>query len=131
MAKRIYKSFVIDVMETAIYFNLVFFAAFTWYTSEFGGNQVAVAYISVMIVFVLLLAVILFHILRFTCLYKLSIVQLLIEWIASRLAGKKLPRENLDEDRPDEVAGLLHGARPPCVSYSVVGISKNEAETAE
>ena len=130
VAKRIYTNVVIDVMETGIYFNLVFFAAFSWYSLDFGGNQVAVAYISVVMIFVLLLAVIIFHILRFTCFYKLSFIQLLIKWIASKLTGKKVARENLDEDRSDEVVGLLHGARPRRVTYSVVGISKNETGTA-
>ena len=44
-AKRVYKESPLDVMETAIYFNLVAFSALTWYNLDFGGNQVAVAYI--------------------------------------------------------------------------------------
>ena len=132
VAKRIYKSVVIDVMETAIYFNLVFFAAFSWYCLDFGGNQVAVAYISVMIVMVLLLIVIIFHLLRFTRLYKLSSVQQSIKWMASKLSGKTLARENLDENRPDEADRLLlDGARPRHVSYSVVRISENETNMAK
>ena len=57
-AKRVYKNWPLDVMETAIYFNLVAFSALTWYNLDFGGNQVAVAYTSVMIIFILLLGVI-------------------------------------------------------------------------
>ena len=56
-AKRVYKNWPLDVMETSIYFNLVAFSALTWYNLDFGGNQVAVAYTSVMIIFVLLLGV--------------------------------------------------------------------------
>ena len=107
MAKRIYKNVLLDVMETAIYFNLIFFAAFTWYCFDFGGNQVAVAYISVMIIFILVLAVIVFHILRFSCLYKLSFVRQSIKWIASKLAGKTTTRQNMSEGKPSEVDGLL------------------------
>ena len=43
-AERVYKNWLLDVIEAAIYFNLVAFSALTWY---FGGNQVAVAYTSV------------------------------------------------------------------------------------
>ena len=39
VAQRIYKNMLIDVMETAIYFNLVIFAAFTWYSMDFGGTR--------------------------------------------------------------------------------------------
>ena len=69
-AKRVYKSWPLDITETFIYFNLVAFSALTWYILDFGGNQVALAYTSVMIIFVLLLGVIVFHVLCYTRLYK-------------------------------------------------------------
>ena len=62
IAKRVYKNWLLDVMEAAIYFNLVAFSALTWYNLDFGSNQVAVAYTSVMTIFVLLLVVIIFHV---------------------------------------------------------------------
>ena len=49
-AKGVYKNWILDAMETAIYFNLVAFSALTWYNLDFGGSQVAVAYTSVMII---------------------------------------------------------------------------------
>ena len=64
IAKRIYKNWPLDIMETAIYFNLVAFSTLTWYNLDVGGNQVAVAYTAVMITFIFLLgAIIIFHIL--------------------------------------------------------------------
>lgn len=51
VAKRIYKNVLLDVMETTIYFNLAMFTAFTWYSLDLGGNQVAVAYISTHLLF--------------------------------------------------------------------------------
>jgi hypothetical protein len=117
VAKRIYKNVVIDVMETAIYFNLVCFAIFTWYSSDFGGNQVAVAYISVVIIFVLLLAVIVFHLVRFSCIYKK-----LSSW--TELAEKNHVQES--EDVPDEVDGvLMTRQRTRYVSHTVVALSQN------
>ena len=37
-AKRVYKNWILDVMEPTIYFNLVAFSALTWYNLDFGGN---------------------------------------------------------------------------------------------
>ena len=130
IVKRIYKNVVIDVMETAIYFNLVFFAAFSWYCLDFGGNQVAVAYISVMIVFALLLAVVIFHVLRFTSLHKFSILQRSYQWITTKLVKKKTTQREafVDEDEPDEIDGVLQQrSRLPHVSYSAIKMSQNEA----
>ena len=130
VAKRLYKNVVIDIMETAIYFNLVFFAAFSWYCLDFGGNQVAVAYTSVMIVFALLLAIVIFHVLRFTSLHKFSALQRSFQWITTKLVKKKTTQQEavVDEDEPDEIDGVLQQrTRPPYVSYSVVEMSQNEA----
>ena len=91
-AKRVYKNWSLDVMETAIYFNLVAFSALTWYNLDFGGNQVAVAYTSVMIIFILSLGVIVFHVLRYTRLYKCwSFVEKVFKWTSFKLLGKEQP----------------------------------------
>ena len=128
VAKRIYKSVLLDVMEITIYFNLAMFSAFTWYSLDFGGNQVAVAYISVMITFAFLVVVIIFHVFRFTSLYKLSINKRSFQWITIKLSEKKAAQDNFGEDEPDEVDGvLIQRARPKYVSYSVVEMSQNEA----
>ena len=127
VAKRIYKNVLLDVMETAVYFNLAIFAAFTWYNLEFGGNQTAIAYISVMITFVLLLAVIFFHALRFTRLYKLSFIKKTFEWIATKLTDKNTIEKNL-EDELDEIGGvLIQRDKPPYISYSVIEMTQHEA----
>ena len=127
VAKRIYKNVLLDVMETAIYFNLVIFATFSWYSLDFGGNQVAVAYISVMIIFALLLVVIVFHVLRFTSLNKLSFRQKFFQWITTKLTKEKPTQEEVVENEPDEIDGVLQRrARPPYVSYSIVEMSQNE-----
>ena len=127
-AKRVYKNWPLDVMETAIYFNLVAFSALTWYNLDFGGNQVAVAYTSVMIIFILLLGVIVFHVLRYTRLYKLSLVEKAFKW-TSKLLEKK-PKEQPPNDAPEELDGywLVRSAAGdqelPTVTYSVVEINQ-------
>ena len=103
-AKRVYKESPLNVMETAIYFNLVAFSALTWYNLDFGGNQVAVAYISVMVIFILLLGIIVFHILRYTRLYKCSFVEKVFMRTSSKLQEKK-PKEQPPNDTPEELNG--------------------------
>ena len=129
-AKRVYKNWPLDVMETAIYFNLVAFSALTWYNLDFGGNQVAVAYTSVMIIFILLLGVIVFHVLRYTRLYKCSFVEKAFKWTSSKLLREKKPKEQLPNDAPEELDGYrLERSAPgdqelPTVTYSVVEINQ-------
>ena len=130
-AKRVYKNWPLDVMETFIYFNLVAFSALTWYTLDFGGNQVALAYTSVMIIFILLLGVIIFHVLRYTRLYKCYFVEKAFNWTSSKLMEKK-PKEQPPNDTPEELDGyqlerLAAGDQNlPIVTYSVVGLSQSQ-----
>ena len=126
-ARRVYKNWLLDVMETAIYFNLVAFSALTWYNLDFGGNQVAVAYTSVMIIFILLLGVIVFHVLRYTKLYEFSSVEKAFKWITSKLLEKK-PTQEPPNDVPEELDGYqlertaAGDQEPPTITYSVVEI---------
>ena len=128
-AKRVYKNWPLDVMETAIYFNLVAFSALTWYNLDFGGNQVAVAYTSVIIIFILLLGVIVFHVLHYTRLYKCSFVEKAFKWMSSKLL-EKMPKEQLPNDAPEELDGYqLERSAPgdqelPTITYSVIEISQ-------
>ena len=128
-AKRVYKNWPLDVMETAIYFNLVAFSALTWYNLDFGGNQVALAYTSVMIIFILLLGVIIFHVLRYTRLYKCSFVMKSFEWTSFKLLEKK-PKEQPLNNAPEELDGyrLERSAAGdqelPTITYSVVEINE-------
>ena len=137
-AKRVYKNWLLDVMETAIYFNLVAFSALTWYNLDFGGNQVAAAYTSVMIIFILLLGVIVFHILRYTRLYKCSFVEKAIKWINSKLVEKK-PTQEPPNDAPEELDGYqlertaAGDQELPSVTYSTIELPKptqNQEKTA-
>ena len=128
-AKRVYKNWLLDVMETAIYFNLVAFSALTWYNLDFGGNQVAAAYMSVMIIFILLLGVIVFHILRYTRLYKCSFVEKALKWINSKLVEKK-PTQEPSNDAPEELDGFqlertaAGDQELPTVTHSTVELPK-------
>ena len=47
------------------YFNIIFFATFTWYTFDTNRNQSAVAHTSVGIMFIMLLLVIVYHVYRY------------------------------------------------------------------
>ena len=124
VATRVYKNWLLDVVEIAMYFNLLAFSALTWYnvSSQASGNQIAVAYTSVMIIFILLLGVIVFHVLRYTRLYKCSFVEKAFKWISSKLLEK--PKQQAPDDGPEELDGYQL-VRPddqelPAVTYSVV-----------
>ena len=137
-ANRVYKNWLLDVMETAIYFNLVAFSALTWYNLDFGGNQVAVAYTSVMIMFILLLGVSVFHVLCYTRLYKCSFVQKAFKRISSNLMNNK-PKQNPPRDAPEELDGFqlertVNVARDrqlPAVTRTVVEIQQQTQNQEE
>ena len=80
----VYKNFLLDVIETATYFNLIALSALTLYNLETERNQVNVVagYTCTSIIFILLLGVIMFHVLCYTRLYKCSIVEKAFKWIS-------------------------------------------------
>ena len=125
IAKKVYKNWLIDVMEVVICFNLVAFSALTWYNLDFGGNQVVVAYTSVMNTFILLLVVIVFHVLRYTRLYKWSFVVKSFKWTFSKLIERK-PRQEPPNNAPEELDGyqLVRSTAGdqelPTITYSVI-----------
>ena len=126
-AKRVYNFWLLDVMETVIYFNLVAFSALTWYNLDFGGNQIVVAYTSVTIVFLLLVGVVVFHVLRYTPLYKCSFIKRLIKWMSVKVSEKTLDPE-VPDDTPEELDGrqLERSAADdeelPIITHSVIKI---------
>ena len=125
-AKRVYKNWPLDVMETAIYFNLVAFSALTWYILDFGGNQVAIACMSVMIIFILLLGVIVFHVLRYTRLCGCSFVEKTFNWTSSKLQQI----EQAPNNAPEELNGYqlersaADDQQQPTVTFSVIELTQ-------
>ena len=126
-AKRVYKNWPLDVMETAIYFNLVAFSALTWYNLDFGENRVAVAYTSVIIIFIILLGVIVFHVLRYTRLYGCSFVEKAFKWTSSKLLEEKT-KEQPPNAAPEELDGYrlersaTRDQELPTITYSVIEV---------
>jgi hypothetical protein len=102
IAKRVYKNWLIDVMETAVYFNLVAF---------------------------LLLGIIAFHVLCYTRLYECSLIEKSFKWTSSKLEDKK-PRNESHNDVPEELDGyqlersVAGDQEMPNITYSVVEISQ-------
>ena len=103
-AKRVYKNWPLDVLETAIYFNLVAFSALTWYNLDSGGDRTAIAFTFIMIIFILLLGIIVFHTLRYTRIYKCSFVNKTFNWISSKLT-EKMSKKEVQSDGPEELDG--------------------------
>jgi hypothetical protein len=129
IAKRIYKNWLIDIMETAVYFNLVAFSALVLYYLEVERSQAAAAYTSVSIIFILLLVVIVFHVLCYTKLYECSLVKKSFKWISSKLEDKK-PRNESHNNAPEELDGyqlertVAGDQELPAITYSEVELSQ-------
>ena len=77
---RVYKNWLLNAMESFVYFNIVSFAVFTWYTFDDPGSrykgilQTVAAYVSVGIIVILFLFVLAFHAYRYcnTKIYSLG-----------------------------------------------------------
>ena len=70
-SKPMYRKWPVDAMETATYFNIIAFAAFTSYTLESNRNQAAVAIVSVTVMLIMLFGVISYHAFTYTTLGRL------------------------------------------------------------
>ena len=70
-AKNLYKALAVDIVETIMFFNLIILSTATLYTFDTTQNQIAVAYVSVLITFVLFLAILTFHIYKYAGLHLL------------------------------------------------------------
>ena len=126
-AKRVYKNWPLDVMETTIYFNLVAFSALTWYNMDFGGNQVAVAYTSVAIIIILFLVVVAYHVLFYTRLRKWSegIAKNGFKW-APFIKMLRIKRRKTGP--PNEASGDLTGYRLAPGDQGVPAVTHTELE---
>ena len=102
--ERVYKNWPLDVMETAIYFNLVAFSTLTWYNLDSGEDKTAIAYTSIMIIFIFLLGIIVFHILRYTWIHKCSFIERIFNWTSSKLIEKR-SKQGVPSDGPEVLDG--------------------------
>ena len=63
LGMRVYKKFIVDAVETVLYFNLLAFAALSMYDQKSNiVKQTAVSYVSVVITFILLAGSIVYHV---------------------------------------------------------------------
>ena len=85
--KPVYRKWLLDVMETVTFFNIIAFSIFTSYTLESDGSQPAVAVVSASITLIMLIAIIAYHIYTYTCVGRL----LTKMNIRNRLARKLRP----------------------------------------
>ena len=134
--ERVYKNWPLDVMETAIYFNLVAFSTLTWYNLDSGEDKTAIAYTSIMIIFIFLLGIIIFHILRYTRINKCSFVERIFNWTSSEIIEKR-PKQGVPSDGPEVLDGYQLCRRrstagkqqQSTITQTVIDISNREDET--
>ena len=96
----VYKKWPIDIIETMIYFNIVSFAALTWYYLDTASIQ-AIAHISVTFTFILFLVVIFYHVYKYTCLHSLIEKKRVLELVKAKVLRKEV--EQPAEENPQPV----------------------------
>ena len=63
---RVYRNWLVDILETFFYLNILLFTTFTWYCLGECRSKEAAAYTSVIITFIALLLIILYHVYTYT-----------------------------------------------------------------
>ena len=99
VATKVYKNRLIDVIETIVYFNVLAFAALTWYTLDAGKSQTIAAYISVIITFGLLFAVITAHVYQYTSIFTIFKNTWLFKQVLAKIQGVRNQAKNVDKSR--------------------------------
>ena len=118
----IYNSWVLDVIESSYFFNLIVFSGATFYVSETNQDQAVLAYISTSIAFVTFVAIIIYHLYKFT--FK-SMIQKLINILKNDRSQRPLQISGSVQVDPnininDRIAG-------PGVSHTEIdGLPPNE-----
>ena len=124
---KVYKKWPIDVMESIMYFNILGFAALTWYFIGTLESQKTIAYTSVTITLLFLLIITTFHMYKFTILG--SIIQnnkifKLFKQLANLLDEKKV--KEICNQNP-----IQHEQKQQEVSFSVVEVPEPILERTE
>ena len=122
---KVYKKWPIDVMESIMYFNILGFAALTWYFIGTPHKQRAVAYTSVTITLLFLLLIIAFHVYKFTSLGVVIQKTKIFQVLAAKLLDNKKAKETVDQNpiEPEQ--------KKQVVTFSVVEVPKPILEHPE
>ena len=96
----VYKKWPIDIMETILYFNIVSFAALTWYYLDTAYIQEAIAHISVTFTFILFLVVIFYHVYNYTCLHSLIEKKRVLELVKAKVLRKEVEQPAEENPQP-------------------------------
>ena len=122
---KVYKKWPIDVIESIMYFNILGFAALTWYFIGTPHKQRAVAYTSVTITLLFLLLIIAFHVYKFTSLGVVIQKTKIFQVLAAKLLDNKKAKELVDQNpiEPEQ--------KKQEVTFSVVEVPKPVLEHPE
>ena len=115
---RVYKKWPTDIIETMMYFNIVSFAALTWYYHDTASIQEAIAHISVTFTFILFLVVIFYHVYKYTGLYSLIEKKRVLEIVKAKVLRKEV--EQPAEENPQPVN---NDNKPHKVTFTEIELS--------
>ena len=127
-SKRVYKYWLVDAMDNAVYINLIGLAMLTWYCLNPGiqVNQSAIAYTSITITFILFLIVVTFHVLRYTRLYNCTFIHKVFMKLSSMQSDREVNlKSDNNTDAPEELDGYqLERAVDPTVTCTVIELQE-------
>ena len=115
IATKIFKKWLIDVLESFFYINTIFFAAFTSYNLSTGNSQDGIAYTSVILSFVVTIFIVLYHVYEYTSLLsmlKKSKAAISIQKMLKSSDKRELEDEfdhshyNNDDDRYEDILDI-------------------------
>ena len=115
---RVYKKWPTDIIETMMYFNIVSFAALTWYYHDTANIQTVIAHISVSFTFILFLVVIFCHVYKYTCLHSLIEKKRVLELVKAKVLWKEV--EQPAEENPPPVN---NDNKPHKVTFTEIELS--------
>ena len=114
---RVYKKWPTDIIETMMYFNIVSFAALTWYYHNTAHIQ-AIAHISFTFTFILFLVIIFYHVYEYTCLHSLIEKKRVLELVKAKVLRKEV--EQPAEENPQPVN---NNNKPHKVTFTEIELS--------
>ena len=118
LGSRVYKKWPTDILETMMYFNIVSFAALTWYYLDTAYIQEAIAHISVAFTFILFLVVIFYHMYKYTGLHSLIEKKRVLELVKAKVLRKEV--EQPAEENPQPVN---NDNKPHKVTFTEIELS--------
>ena len=103
----VYRKWLVDILETVFYLNILLFSTFTWYCLGECRNKDAAAYTSVTFTFIILLLTILYHVYTYTTAFSKIKKTKPVNMLKKRcIPAANAPKKELNLPPDDDAHGL-------------------------